>query len=65
VNDSIAPQVERQRRPFDREQALKNVTENATCQATPECRENYFKSCEAHGGELAEVVAEVRKRFTA
>jgi len=63
--DAPAPQVERQRRPFDRELALKNVTENATCQSTTECRENYFRSCEAHGPELAEVVAEVRKRFTA
>ena len=58
------PQVERQRHPFDREQSLKNVTENTNCQATSECRENYFKSCEAHGPELAEVVVEVRKRFT-
>ena len=38
----------------------KNVVVNADSQATTECRENFLQSCEAHGGELAQVVAEYR-----
>jgi hypothetical protein len=40
---------------------LENVTNNAKSQSTPEARENYFRACEAHGGELAEVVKQVRE----
>ena len=51
--------------PVDRKAVmLKNVRENANCQATAEGRENYFKSCEAHGGDMLEIVALVRKEFT-
>ena len=46
---------------FTKEDRFKRILENAECQATEECRENYLKSCEAHGGESAEVAAEVRK----
>jgi hypothetical protein len=56
-------QPQPRRRVFDREQSLRIVTEAAAVQSTPECRENYFRSCEAHGEELAEVVAEVRKLY--
>lgn len=43
---------------------FRNVRDNARAQATPESRENYFRSCEAHQGDLAEVVAVVRKEFS-
>ena len=43
---------------------LKNVQVNARSQANDEHRENYFRSCEAHGGDLAEVVAVVRKEYS-
>jgi len=49
-----------QRRVFDRQRSIDIVKETASTQATPENRENYFKSCEAHGGDLADVVREVR-----
>jgi hypothetical protein len=42
---------------------VKNVSVNAASQATPECRENFFRSCEAHGGELATVAGEVRLTY--
>ena len=42
---------------------LKNVHYFASCQATPEYRENYFRSCEVHGPEMAAVVAQVRKEY--
>lgn len=42
---------------------LTNVRANAKTQANAVCRENYFKSCEAHGGELAEIAGIVRKEF--
>lgn len=46
----------------DRKEVMfRNVRENARSQATPQNRENYFRSCEAHGGDLATVVAVVRK----
>ena len=43
---------------------IRNVRENARNQSTPECRENYLRSCESHGGELAEIVAIVRRELT-
>lgn len=46
-----------------REVMFRNVRSSAAEQSTPEYRENYFRSCEAHGGELAEVVAIVRKEY--
>lgn len=39
---------------------LKNVRFFSGCQSTPENRENYFRSCEAHGDEMKAVVAKVR-----
>lgn len=51
------------RRQFDRQRSVEIVTENARLQATSENRENYFKSCEAHGPDLADVVTEVRSIF--
>ena len=42
---------------------LRNVREGARTQATPECRDNYLRSCEAHGGDMMEVVATVRKEM--
>ncbi len=42
---------------------LKNVRDNSMAQSAPQFQENYFRSCEAHGGELAEVVAQIRKEF--
>lgn len=52
--------------PVDRKAMMfNNVRTNAKSQASPEHRENFFKSCEAHGGELAEVVAIVRLEFVA
>jgi hypothetical protein len=46
-----------------REVMFRNVRENARHQIDSTHRENYFRSCEAHGGELAEIVAVVRKEF--
>ena len=40
---------------------LENVRTNAYAQATTECMENYLKSCEAHGGDMAEVVKMFRE----
>ena len=53
-------QTPHQRPTFTREERFQRILENASCQATVECRENYLRSCEAHGGESAEVAAEVR-----
>lgn len=39
---------------------FRNVRENSRIQRSPENRENYFRSCEAHGDDLAEVVKVVR-----
>ena len=39
---------------------IDNVINNAKSQSTLECRNNYLKACEAHGGELAEVVKELK-----
>lgn len=47
-----------------RDVMFENVRYNAGVQLTAETRENYFKSCEAHGGELYEVVQVVRKEFS-
>jgi hypothetical protein len=58
----ITPQP--QRRQFDRQRSIEIVMEAAALQATPENRENYLRSCEAHGPDLADVVAEVRRRLT-
>ncbi len=44
---------------------FRNVRANAKAQVDAEHRENYFKSCEAHQGDLALVVSEVRKEFSA
>ena len=46
-----------------RAERYQRILENASCQATEECRENYLRSCEAHGGESMEVAQEVRKVF--
>ena len=47
--------------PIDRKAAMMpKVRENAIIQCSEECRENYFRSCEAHGGELAIVASEIR-----
>ena len=51
------------KREFDVEQSMKIVLENAHAQSSAEHRENYFKSCEQRGPELALVVAEIRKQF--
>jgi len=49
------------RQPVDRKaMMLDNVRTNAYAQATTECMENYLKSCEAHGGDMAEVVKQFR-----
>ena len=54
------------KQPVDRKQMMfNNVRANAASQASPENRENFFKSCEAHGGDLAEVVAIVREEYKA
>ena len=42
---------------------FENVRYFSGVQSTAEHRENYFRSCEAHGGELVEVVKQVRKEF--
>ena len=56
------PAIDQQQYQADRRATIvANITTNARNQATPEARENYLCSCEAHGGELAEVVAEFRK----
>jgi len=52
-----------QRPAFTREERFQRILENASCQATEEYRENYLRSCEAHGGESAEVAAEVRQHL--
>jgi hypothetical protein len=47
--------------PIDRRKVMiDNVTNNARSQVNLECRNNYLKACEAHGGELAEVVKELK-----
>jgi len=40
------------------------VRNTAQFQRTAECRENYLRSCEAKGGDLATVAGEVRKEFS-
>ena len=45
------------------EKILKTVRENASVQATPECRENYLTSCEKHGNDTAEAARIVREEF--
>lgn len=42
---------------------FRNVRGNAGGQIDAQHRENYFRSCEAHGGELAEIVSVVRGEF--
>ena len=42
---------------------LKNVRTSAAEQSTPEYRENYLRSCEAHGWDMIEIVAQVRKEL--
>lgn len=42
---------------------FKNVRYSAREQSTAEYRENYFKSCEDHGGDLEKVVKVVREEF--
>lgn len=39
---------------------LAAVRLNASTQATTEHRENYLRSCENHGGDIAEAVKRVR-----
>lgn len=52
------------RQPTDRREVmLRNVRSAAREQASAEFRENYFRSCEAHGGEIVEIVAIVRAEF--
>ena len=52
------------RQPTDRREVmLRNVRSAAQEQVTAEFRENYFRSCEAHGGEMTEIVAIVRAEF--
>lgn len=46
-----------------REKIKSNVRLNTAAQSTPECRENYLKSCEVHGGDLAIIAQEVRKEY--
>jgi len=49
--------------PVDRKKVMAdNVHTNAMAQKSQENRESYLKSCEAHGGELAEVVREWRHK---
>ena len=60
MSDAPTPQ---QRPTFTREERFQRVLENASNQATDECRENYLRSCEAHGGESAEVAVEVRQHL--
>jgi len=50
-----------QRRPYDTEKVTATVLASAREQISPECRENYLKSCEAHGGELAVIAGQVRE----
>ena len=50
--------------PNDRkEKMLVNVRAGAKEQSSPTHRENYLKSCEAHGGDMIEVAAAVRAEF--
>ena len=52
------------RQPRDRREImLQNVRTGAREQATPEFRENYLRSCAAHGGDMIEIVAMVRSEF--
>ena len=57
MNEQPKQQVDR------KEVMFKNVRFFSACQICVECRENYFRSCEAHEGELAQVVAVVRKEY--
>lgn len=57
------PPNQQQRRPFDRQRTIDIVMECSKTQSTPQNRENYFNSCEAHGGDLAEIVKEIRKNY--
>lgn len=53
-----------QPQPVDRRaKMLENVRATAAEQSTPEYRENYLRSCEAHGGDMIEIVAQVRKEI--
>lgn len=60
----VLPQMNDKSQQVDRTEVMfRNVRENARIQATPENRENYLCSCEAHGGDLANVVAVVKLEF--
>jgi hypothetical protein len=48
---------------MDLEKILVTVRNTAQSQETAECRENYLKSCENHGGELAKIAEQVRKEL--
>lgn len=39
------------------------VRNTAAAQSTPFYRENYLRSCESKGGDLAKIAGEVRKEF--
>ena len=54
---------EQPRRPFDTEKVLATVRDTAKAQSSDVHRENYLRSCEAHGGELAIIADKVRKEF--
>lgn len=53
-----------QKQQVDRTEVIfRNVRHCSAEQSTPEYRENYFRSCEAHGGDLTNVVSQVRKEY--
>jgi hypothetical protein len=50
-------------RRYDTERALATVRETVRELTNPTCRENYLRSCENHGGELAVIVQQVRQEL--
>jgi len=46
------------------EKILAVVRDSTSIQANFGCRENYLRSCEAHGGETAEAAKIVRQEFS-
>jgi hypothetical protein len=63
MNDNNTVITQEQRKKNNRDVMLENIRRNARCQSFAVTRENYFKSCESHGPESAEVVAQVRKEL--
>jgi len=60
MNNDIKVTLKPETRQVDWAELRQRVLDNALAQKKPENRENYFKSCVRHGGELAIIAALVK-----